>query len=100
MIRHTLLLIAWLAAACLAISTTAHASTFSATYTELPRSPANYAASWFSGAVTKDGRFVYGFGHSHNSHGNNALWVFDPATQAHEMVFRNTGSARGKPDEA
>lgn len=83
MIRHTLLLIAWLAAACLAISTAAHANTFSATYAELARSPANYAASWYSGAVTKDGKFVYGLGHSHNSNGNNGLWLYDPATNTH-----------------
>ena len=89
MIRNLLLLAGWVVAFGLSINT-ARAAFFTATYTELPRSPANYAASWFSGAVTKDGRFVYGLGHSHNSHGNNALWVFDPATQAHEVVFRNT----------
>jgi hypothetical protein len=69
----------------------ARADTFSATYTELARSPANYAASWFSGAVTGDGRFIYGLGHSHNSHGNNALWVFDPKLQTHQLVSPNTG---------
>ncbi len=68
----------------------AEAATFTATYTELPRSPANYAASWYSGAVTRDGKFIYGLGHSHNSHGNNGLWVYDPATQAHESVFPST----------
>lgn len=90
MIRHTMLLIAWLAAACLAIRS-AHANTFSATYTELARSPANFATTWYDGAVTRDGKFIYGLGNSHNAYGNNGLWLYDPATDTHESAFPDTG---------
>ena len=84
-------LVGALVACCSALpADVAEADTFTATYTELARSPANYAASWFSGAVTRDGRFIYGLGHSHNSHGNNGLWVFDRATQTHQSVSPNT----------
>lgn len=90
MIRNLLLLAAWVFAACAAINT-ARADTFTATYAELARSPAGYAASWYNGAVTNDGKFIYGMGHSHNSHGNNGLWVFDPKLQTHQSVSPNTG---------
>ncbi|HEY0674895.1 MAG TPA: hypothetical protein VGD25_01680, partial [Immundisolibacter sp.] len=59
---------------------------FTATYTELARSPAGYAASWYSGAVTKDGKFIYGMGHSHASYNNTGLWTYDPATNTHTSV--------------
>ena len=75
----------------LAMSAPAHADTFTATYAELARSPAGYAASWFSGAVTKDNKFIYGYGHSHASYNNNGLWIYDPATNTHTSVFPSTG---------
>ena len=68
------------------------ADTFAATYRELARSPANYATTWFDGAVTRDGKFVYGLGHSHNSYGNNSLWLYDPATNTHKNLQPNTGN--------
>ncbi|MGE3523640.1 MAG: hypothetical protein AB7I96_12310 [Candidatus Dadabacteria bacterium] len=45
----------------------AGADTFTATYSELARSPIGGATTWYSGAVTKDGTFIYGFGISHDS---------------------------------
>lgn len=91
MIRNLLLLAGWVVAFGLSINT-ARAAFFTATYTELTRSLAGYQASWFSGAVTRDGKFIYGLGHSHNSNGNNGLWVFDPATQAHSALFPDVGN--------
>lgn len=68
-----------------------NAAPFAATYTELARSPAGYAASWYSGAVTKDGKFIYGMGHSHASYNNNGLWLYDPVTNTHTSVAPDTG---------
>ena len=65
---------------------------FTATYRELARSPASFETVWYSGAVTKDGKFVYGIGHSHNAYGNNGLWLYDPATDTHKSIFPDTGN--------
>ena len=65
----------------LALAVPAHADTFTATYSELARATGqSFSASWFSGAVTKDNKFIYGMGDSHASFGNNSLWAYDPAT--------------------
>ena len=50
MIRNMLVLATWVCAFAAAISA-AHADTFSATYTELARSPLNVATTWYSGAL-------------------------------------------------
>lgn len=73
---------------------------FSATYRELAPSPANFATTWYSGAVTRDGKFIYGLGNSHNAHGNNGLWLYDPATDTHESVFPSTGRRWKWQDDA
>lgn len=90
MIRNFMLLAGWVLAFGLSINT-ASADTFTATYSELARSPAGYAASWYSGAVTKDNKFIYGMGHSHASYNNNGLWTYDPVTNTHTSVFPDTG---------
>lgn len=69
----------------------AAADTFTATYRELARSPASHATSWYSGAVTKDGKFIYGMGHSHPSYGNSGLWTYDAKTDTHTSVFPDVG---------
>ena len=91
MIRNFVLLALFVASFGMAINKAAHADTFTATYAELARSPAGYAASWYSGAVTKDGKFIYGYGQSHASYNNNGLWTYDPATNTHTSVFPDTG---------
>ncbi|MGK2942872.1 MAG: hypothetical protein ACSLFJ_14545, partial [Immundisolibacter sp.] len=58
----------------------------------LEPSPLKVATSWYSGAVTNDGRFIYGLGHSHNSYGDNSLWAFDPSTNSHTKLFPSTGN--------
>ena len=55
------------------------------------RSPAGYAAAWYSGAVTKDNKFIYGMGHSHASYNNNGLWTYDPATQQWTTIAQGDG---------
>lgn len=91
MIRNFMLLAGWVLAFGLSINT-ASADTFTATYRELALSPANFATTWYSGAVTRDGKFVYGLGNSHNAYGNNSLWAYDPATNTHTNLFANTGN--------
>ena len=91
MIRNLLLLAGWVVAFGLSINT-ARADTFTATYRELALSPANYETTWYSGAVTRDGKFVYGLGHSHNSYGDNSLWLYDPATNTHKNLQPSTGN--------
>ncbi|MGE3395212.1 MAG: hypothetical protein AB7J97_12975, partial [Steroidobacteraceae bacterium] len=77
MIRNMLVLIGWVVAFGLSINM-ARGDTFSATYSELARSPIGGATTWYSGAVTRDGTFIYGFGISHDSARNNALAEYDP----------------------
>jgi len=91
MIRNLLLLAGWVVAFGLSINA-ARADTFTATYRELALSPANYETTWYSGAVTRDGKFVYGLGHSHNSYGDNSLWLYDPATNTHKNLQPSTGN--------
>lgn len=84
------LLACWVAAACAAVGTAR--ADFAATYERLPDSPSGVSRSWYGGEVTNDGRFLYGLGHSHNSNGDNSIWAFDPATNAHSQLFANTGN--------
>lgn len=69
----------------------AAADTFTADYTPLADSPLTGATTWYSGAVTRDGSFVYGIGNSHNAYGDNGVWLYDPATDTHRTLFPNTG---------
>ena len=76
----------------LALTAPAQADTFTAAYSELARATGqSFSASWFSGAVTKDNKFIYGMGDSHASFGNNSLWAYDPATNTHANLFPETG---------
>ena len=90
MIRNLLLLAAWVACAAQAIGL-AHADTFTATWRELARSPQGAVTTWYSGAVTKDGKFVYGLGASHGSQYNNSMLIYDPATNTHAKVQPDVG---------
>lgn len=69
-----------------------NATDFTATYTRLADSPLGVATTWYSGAVTNDGKFVYGMGHSHSTINNNSLWSYDPVTNTHNNLFPNTGN--------
>ena len=100
--RNLFLLAAWVYAACAAIGTAR--ADFTATYTPLQVSPHGVPETWYGGAVTNDGKFIYGLGNSHNSYGNNAVWAYDPATNSHKKLFPDTGDkwvwdkdANGKP---
>ncbi len=76
-------------------------ASFEASHASLAPSPLRVAASWYSGAVTRDGMFLYGLGHSHNAYGNNSLWLYDPGTNSHENVFPDTGGKwRWQKDKA
>ena len=81
-----------LLACCLGLPRVVLADTFSATYSELARSPIGGATTWYSGAVTKDGTFIYGFGISHDSARNNALAEYDPKTNTHRIVSPDTSA--------
>ena len=80
----------WLAVMLVAIGT-AHAD-FTATYTPLANSPQGTQTSWYSGAVTNDGKFIYCLGHSHNTNGNNSCYSYDPVTNSHRLLQPNTGN--------
>lgn len=82
----------WIALVLVATATPAAGAEFTATYRELAPSPASFGTVWYSGAVTRDGKFVYGLGQNHNSFGNNSLWLYDPATDTHKNLFQDTGS--------
>ena len=75
----------------LAIAAPAYADTFTAAYTRLADSPSGSQRSWYGGSVTNDGKFVYGLGHSHNTNGDNSIWLFDPSTATSSQIFANTG---------
>ncbi|WP_372720289.1 hypothetical protein [Immundisolibacter sp.] len=92
MTRHRLSVVAFTAlAVSLAFSSEGNAQ-FTATYEPLAPSPLRVATSWYSGAVTNDGKFIYGLGHSHNAYGDNSLWAFDPTTNSHRQLFPSTGN--------
>ena len=67
------------------------AAQFEAQYKPLADSPIHVETSWYSGAVTNAGTFVYGLGHSHNAHGDNSLWEYVPATNSHVQLQPSTG---------
>jgi hypothetical protein len=86
-----LVVLGQLLAVCIEWGQVAVAAEFEATYAELAPSPLNAATTWYSGAVTRDGKFLYGLGNSHNAYGNNSLWLYEPGTDRHANVFPNTG---------
>lgn len=90
MIRNLFLLAGFVFCAAWAIPSQAD---FTATYSLLASSPQGTQTSWYGGAVTNDGKFLYGLGHSHNTNGNNSIYAYDPATNTHANLFPNTGNS-------
>lgn len=89
-IRNFLLLAGWVFCAATSIGIS-RADTFTATYTPLKDATQTASTNWNSGGVTNDGKFLYGLGHSHNTNGDNSLWLYDPATDSHRQLQPNTG---------
>ena len=89
MIRNLLLLAGWVL--CFGTAIKASAAEFTATYTPLANAPIGLPQSWYSGAVTSDGKFIYWGGHSHVPTGNNGMYQYDPVTNSHRLLHPNVG---------
>ena len=89
MFRHLFLLAGWVL--CFGTAIKASAAEFTATYTPLASAPIGLPQSWYSGAATKDGKFIYWGGHSHVPTGNNGMYQYDPATNTHKNLHPNVG---------